>query len=134
VRALAVVAMVAGCAGAPHVGLEVRNEPTGQVFVLRGCGGSGAGTVVRRILVSELDARKQPVAVVCDVLPDPHWEPTPLTEWRYGSIPPGYHARPCTPLQGGRTYSIHVGGSRQGGAIFTIHPGGAMEVNEGSCK
>jgi hypothetical protein len=131
---VAAVALVAGCAGVPRVAIEPRSEPTGQVFYLRGCGGSGAGTLVRRILVSELDARKQPVAVVCDVLIDPHLEPTPMTEWRYGSIPPGFHARPCTPLRGGHTYALHVGGNREGDANFTIQPGGALEVSEGSCR
>jgi hypothetical protein len=132
---LMMLAAVASCAWMantvpvnPLVGIAVRKEGVGYVFLFRNCVDPKKPIDIRRVSVMGNGELR------CQLVRKRAEGPMITARWLYGTIPAGYDMAKCSPLQPGETYDVEVSGAAGGSARFIVQKDGTVQMIEDSCK
>lgn len=114
-------------AGDPKTKIDVSRERGRYEFKFRTCGQGYRRLGATRISVTRLSDGSS----FCEVsLAE---AVSPVTEWRYGTIPKGYASDGCQDLMKGERYQIGVSTIGEGKLVFELESDGTLLVQDDSC-
>jgi hypothetical protein len=118
------------------VDVEVAKDDAGYVFSFKACGWSQRSQRVEVPLIVVLKAggRASEVPVQCALHKASPSVRNLADTWRYGTVPQGYIAKGCEPLQPGETYQVQVSAAGGGRREFRVQRNGDVALGQGSCR
>ena len=132
----AIVWLVAGCERLvdSRIDIAVSEDSGGHVFQFESCAWSFRPQRVDVPLIVLLKETEAGRVSHCELRKSSPSVRSLASSWRYGTVPHGYVAQGCEPLQPNETYQIQVSAAGGGRREFSVAPDGHLILGKGSCR
>ncbi len=123
------LALACSC-GYPDVQVDIRVDGAGYIIESKTCGLRAGGAASSGFIVDDVTGGSP--SLHCELVYQGA-PGTPVSVWRYGSVPPGYKLNACAPLSVNHTYRVSARALGGGFRYFTLSANGTIQLGRGSC-